>query len=157
MFKLNQCPNSMRFFLLLSSHEGIVWTERRVNGNQRVIRTISKSLQCKVMKVFVGRYQIFKCIPKRCVRMWWHYVCNDKAKKCACSVALKLYNSYLESLVPLFDGGLVVWRMRLQEVHIFFGEFIFTHEATHLGKLEQKEKTLIRLDINYNFIIEMRN
>lgn len=58
---------------------------------------------------------------------------------------LKLYNSYLESLVPLFDGGLVVWRMRLQEVHIFFGEFIFTHEATHLGKLEQKEKTLIRL------------
>lgn len=39
--------------------------------------------------------------------------------------------THLEPLVPLLDGGLVVWRVRFEEVHVLLSEFVFTNEAAH--------------------------
>lgn len=41
--------------------------------------------------------------------------------------------TYLESLVPLFDGAFVVPRVCLEEIHILLGQFVLAAEAPHVG------------------------
>lgn len=40
-------------------------------------------------------------------------------------------NTHFESFVPLFDGGLVVSRVRLEEVHVLLAELVLAPEAAH--------------------------
>lgn len=49
--------------------------------------------------------------------------------------------SHLEALVPLLDGGLVVAGVRLEELHVFFGQFFFAPETPHLDSLTHTPNT----------------
>jgi len=56
---------------------------------------------------------------------------------------------YLEALVPLLDGGLVVASVSLEELHVFFGQFFFAPETPHRDSLtpthnlQSKQKNII--------------